>query len=400
MSDLDYNEITFAEVIAPITPEEFFAEYYDKKPLYIPGTPDKFPGLMPWSDLNAILDMSAIWSSKSLNLVLDRDPVPRSEFCAPAVDRDNRTIMRPLAPRVMELLNKGATLVCNDVDSLTPSFSGVANALEAELFGKTQGNLYCSWKAHQAFHSHFDTHDVFAIQIDGQKHWQIYATRADYPIAHERFKTLGQERHERDKGSVARDIIMNPGDLIYLPRGWYHDALAVTGASLHITFGVTRVIGFDLLNMLLDLSVNESPFRRNLPRPQEGRAALARHLEGLAKHVKEVIQSDAFIDQFDAYQRGFHYRRGGYDLPVTLEEARYRVKQQGFEVAKTGAQWVLSGPSGSVPIPQGMENQVRWIVDRESFTADALDESHPGLQPAVRQRLLDDLTAMRVIERQ
>ncbi len=31
---------TFAELIHPVTPEEFFAEYHDKKPLYIPGTPD------------------------------------------------------------------------------------------------------------------------------------------------------------------------------------------------------------------------------------------------------------------------------------------------------------------------------------------------------------------------
>ena len=37
---------TFADILAPVTPDEFFAEYYGKKLLHVPGEPDKFEAVM------------------------------------------------------------------------------------------------------------------------------------------------------------------------------------------------------------------------------------------------------------------------------------------------------------------------------------------------------------------
>ena len=50
--------------------------------------------------------------------------------------------------------------------------------------------------------SHYDKHDVFAIQVDGEKHWNLYANRADYPILHERYPQLTMQEHDRAKGPV------------------------------------------------------------------------------------------------------------------------------------------------------------------------------------------------------
>lgn len=241
---------TFADIISPISPEVFFAEHYDRKLAHIKGAAKKFADVMSWESLTEILNMSAVWSSKTLQLVMDKDVVPPAAFCESAPNRDGQEVLRPNTDKVMALLRRGASLVANDIDTLTPGLRGVAAALESAVYGKTQANLYCSWREHQAFGSHFDTHDVYAMHIAGEKLWRIYETRADRPIAHPDFKSYGQEWHDANRGAVAQEILMQPGDLLYIPRGLYHDALATSDGTIHIAFGVTHVIGLDAIDML------------------------------------------------------------------------------------------------------------------------------------------------------
>ena len=42
--------------------------------------------------------------------------------------------------------------------------------------------MYCSFKGVQAFQTHYDLHDVFAVQAEGEKTWRIYESRADAPV--------------------------------------------------------------------------------------------------------------------------------------------------------------------------------------------------------------------------
>ena len=145
--------------------------------------------------------------------------------------------------------------------------------MERALCGKVQGNLYLSSRRRQGFGAHFDTHDVYAVHVEGTKTWHIYEGRADDPIAHPMFKTLGREHHEKAKGAKLMDVHMEPGDLLYLPRGQYHDALADEGGTMHIAFGITYPIGMDVMTFLFDRVVAEPEFRANLPRPAHPEAA-------------------------------------------------------------------------------------------------------------------------------
>src|SRR5262252_1963259 len=46
--EVDYGSVTgheLSELLAPITPVEFIEEYWQKKPLYVKGTPEKFQTL-------------------------------------------------------------------------------------------------------------------------------------------------------------------------------------------------------------------------------------------------------------------------------------------------------------------------------------------------------------------
>lgn len=388
---------TFADLIHPLSEQEFFADYYGKKFLYIEGGARKFERVMSWDILASLLNQTAIWSSKSLMLVLDNDVVPAKAYCTPATSRDGQEVLQPDAGKVMALLRRGASLVTNDIDSLTPVLSGVANTMEDRLAGKVQANLYCSWKQHQAFGSHFDTHDVFAMHVAGEKLWSIYETRMDDPVAHPKFKSYGQEWHDQNRGGIAQQVLMKPGDLLYLPRGLYHDAMATSDGTIHIAFGVTHVIGLDVLDMVKATVVEDVEFRRNMPLPEQGEKAAAAWLARLGDHVAEMLRSPEAIRGMIDFQREFRYPRGGITLPVQPPGRRFRLNAKGLSVVQKDGQWLLAGGKGTVPIPPRQEEIVSWIAARPGFTEGLLAEAFPDAGKQGLQEILRALEGMKVI---
>ena len=388
---------SFGDLLHPVTEDAFFTDYYGKKPLHIEGGARKFENVMSWEILTGILNQTVIWTSKSLNLVLDKDVVAEAAYCEPATNRDGFEVLQPDASKVMGLLRRGASLVANDIDSLTPAMSGVAAAIEARLAGKVQANLYCSWRQHQAFGSHFDTHDVIAIHVAGEKVWNIYETRMDDPVAHPKFKSFGQDWHDGNRGAVAQQVVMRPGDLLYIPRGQYHDAMATSDGTIHIAFGVTHVIGLDVLEMVKATVVEDVEFRRNMPRPEEGEAAVSAWLGALGERIGALLRSPEATQGMIDFQRAFRYPRGGIKLPVHPPGRRFRLVAKGLSVVQQDGKWLLSGSRGAVPIPPGQESAVSWIVARPDFTEDQLAQAFPEQDATSLESLLGALTGMKVI---
>ena len=64
------------------------------------------------------------------------------------------------------------------------------------------------------------------------------------------YEYQSREHHERAKGALLMELEMTPGDVLYLPRGQYHDALASDGASLHLSFGIGRATVLDFVSVL------------------------------------------------------------------------------------------------------------------------------------------------------
>ncbi|MCY4563370.1 MAG: hypothetical protein OXE40_02690, partial [Gammaproteobacteria bacterium] len=263
---------SFEELLAPVTPGEFFGEYYGQKPLHIPGEPHKFAEVMSWDGLNQALAINAFWTKDNLRLYQDIAAVPAEKYCRSVPGLGTR-VLRPDPELVKSHLSRGASLVLNSIDTLTPGIQSVADVLERALLGYTQLNLYCSFAEHKAFDSHFDTHEVFALHTEGEKTWNVYEGRLDNPIHHPTFLELTAEQHRRNRRDLLMEVHMTPGDLLYIPRGQYHDALASSDASLHLTFGVIPLRGIDIFELLEDEAVTDSLFRQDLPRYDANGAA-------------------------------------------------------------------------------------------------------------------------------
>jgi len=388
--------LDFADVIAPMSVETFFADHYDKKPAHIEGGAEKFAQVMTWDILTRILNVTSAWSSKSLALQMDRKTVAPPMYCDLAEDRSGNQVLQANAEKVMDLLRGGASLVANDIDTLTPELARTAMAFEAAFDAKVQVNLYCSWKQRQAFNSHFDTHDVFALHAEGEKVWRVFESRMPHPIRHARFENaaFGEQDHEKQRGKLMMEVVMKPGDILYLPRGWYHDALASSGGSVHMAFGVVGLTGLDVVGALSDFAVEDEFVRRNLPRSEDGRGAMKAAMRTLGKKLFELSKDDAVVDAVLAHQQSFRYPRLGFDLPVKAVEQTFKLNAQGIRVEVRGNQAILVTPRGQVPIPPAQAEIVRWIVSRPSFDRAAYLEAHSGVSVSDLDRTIVDLANM------
>jgi mannose-6-phosphate isomerase-like protein (cupin superfamily) len=390
---------SFAELIAPISEEQFFAEYHDKKPLHIRAqTPDKLDDVMTWDTLSEILNMTAIWSPHSLKLFLDTKPVAVDKYCRPAIDRNGAQSMQPDANKVKSWLRRGASIVANDIDTLTPGLISAAGALENRLGGKVQSNLYCSWDQHQAFPTHFDTHEVFALHVAGEKTWRLYEGRLESPIASDTFQSLDDDFHAANRGEVAEEVTLKPGDILYIPRGQYHDALASSEGCIHLSFGVTHIIGFDVITLLFERAMTEPLFRQNMPNNDDD--ARAWILDMVAR-LSEFGNSDEIWSAVQEFRHSFEYHRGGFALPGDALEGgpgdRFQVTASSLQVVREGGRALMKTAKGSVPIPEEVVDPVEWIARRQDFTGAELGASFPGMDTDARKKLVQDLVGMRVL---
>jgi hypothetical protein len=393
---------TLQDLLAPFDAAEFLARIHDREPLHVQGGAAKFASVLSWRQVNRLLDMTHAWSSQSLKLVLDEKPVPPEEYCAPATGRDGAQLLQPVAARVQAWIARGASVVMNDVDSLTPGLASVSDALEAAGLGKAQANVYISWQSHKAFRTHYDTHDVWAVQVEGEKIWNVWEGRAEWPIAHPAFRGQPQEHHDRARGTLRQKVHMKPGDLLYLPRGWYHDALAEAPSSVHVAYGVHAPLGMDLLNILVERVLYEAEFRKPLPR-QDGSAparfALTERAGALGRRLAELSRDPKVLEVLAGFVAGYRHERGGYDILAArgLGTARaadatdapaFKVLDPAAKPVRRGAEWVLRSGAGTLPLSPPEAEAIAWLIPRAGVTEAELAAAHPAADaPALLKRL-------------
>lgn len=384
-----------AALLAPITPEQFFADHYDKAPLHLRGDPGKFAQVLSWRQVNRLLDMTHIWSAASLKLVMDSQAIPPEQFCTRTLGRDGAQLLQPDAKLVQAWIAKGASVVMNDVDSLTPGLASVSNALESAGLGKAQANVYISWQSHKAFRTHYDTHDVWAVQVEGEKDWNIWEGRAEWPIPHPVFKGQPQAHHDQARGALRGVVKMRPGDLLYLPRGWYHDALAEAPASVHVAYGVHAPLGMDLLNILMERALHDADFRKPLPR-QDGsvpaKFALTQRAGLLGQRLAEFAKDPKVMEALAQVVANHRYSRGGYDVLAARGMGRsaadgaadgaaaFRVVAAGAKPVRRGAEWVVKTATGALALTPPEAEAAAWLLARPDITAPELSHAHPAVQ--------------------
>lgn len=294
MKDGSINSLE--RLLKPCLPRDFMSSAWGKTYKHIRGWQGKFAHLLPWDRLNETLERHRL-DFPRLRLALDGKSLPASSYLRYTSSARQRTpIPRLLPAELTKQLRRGATLVLDAADELFEPLRELAEGLEYLFHEHIQINAYAGWQTTRGFDLHFDDHDVFILQVAGRKRWSVYGMTKPYPLAQDRVASA------KPKGEPVWEEMLQDGDLLYIPRGWWHVATPQAEPTLHLTVGVHNRTGVDLLRWLVSRMIRSAAFRQDLPRfssTTEQQAHMNELKEEMLAEWDELLLK-RFFDQSDA----------------------------------------------------------------------------------------------------
>jgi len=384
---------TFAEFLAPFDATEFKTRYFGKKPLHIPGAGRPLANPLPWQPFNECLDLTAFWNEDTLKVFYRNRLALRENYCdVSGLGADQKA---PADPRkVKALLGFGASLVANQIQRVSPEVAGIVQMLQREFAAGAGANVYCSFQRVQAFNTHYDLHDVFALQAEGEKLWRIYEARADNPLSPLPPGDEAENWLVATRGKVVAEVLMKPGDLLYLPRGQYHDAVTGADASLHVTFWVKPATGLSLFKLLESAAAADSDFRAYLADAADGQA-LASQLAHLGEKLQQLATSGSFAIDVANHQRSFATASAGFQLPTRERSTFYSTAKRG-QVIRLRDGFVAEVEGKRVDVGAA-HTAVAWLLQQRLFSLDDLIARFPFVGERELESVLQKLAGWGVV---
>ena len=281
-------------LIHPITSERFFQEYWERKPLVVQrDCAEYYHSLLTLAEIDRVLTTLDL---RYPNVVLKNAAreVPSEDYTVHGSSLD--------MAKVYQLFAEGSTVTLAYLDTVIPALTAFCRGLEAEFSHPFQANAYLTPPGSQGAKVHYDTHDVFVLQVSGSKRWTVLGTPVELPLRNQDFDPA-----QHDAGRPTLDFELCAGDAAYIPRGWAHEARSSDNVSLHITVGVLVYTWTDLLlESVADACLTDAAFRKSLPPgfarqdfPREqARAVFDRLLQHLSERAAPDKMLDRFTDEF------------------------------------------------------------------------------------------------------
>ena len=171
--------------------------------------------------------------------------------------------------KLVRLFADGSTLVLQALHRVWPPVVEFCQQLAAELGHPVQANAYVTPPQNQGFSAHYDVHDVFVLQVEGEKRWRIHPPVLVSPLRDQPWSDRKTDVEKRAEEPPLIEAVLKPGDCLYLPRGYLHAATALGGVSTHLTLGVHVWTRFALAQQLMEQALrtvgNDPVIRASLP---------------------------------------------------------------------------------------------------------------------------------------
>jgi ribosomal protein L16 Arg81 hydroxylase len=268
----------------PVSVEQFADEYWEHKPLLLKRRdPDYYRSVFTIDDADELIQFLEP-DSPFLRVVNARDA--GNDAPAAACGRG--------IERVFSRFRSGSSIVLQSIHRRSPRLAELCRSLSHRLSQTFQVNAYLTPSGAQALPRHWDTHDVFVLQIDGGKEWRLWNAPLPHPLPHNLY------RDDAPAEEPAQSFLLEPGDCLYIPRGWVHEAVSRDEEpSFHLTVGAIATTWHDLMVRVLQNAAERHPeLRKSLPigYATRGADALRRGLREQAAALARLMLDDECID--------------------------------------------------------------------------------------------------------
>ncbi|HEV2268569.1 MAG TPA: cupin domain-containing protein [Steroidobacteraceae bacterium] len=285
---------TLEWLIQPVTTDLFFDEYWERRPLALRRQcPGYYDALLSLDEIDRALTTLDLRYPNVILKNAARD-VAAEEYTLDGGALD--------VARLYQLFAAGSTVNLAYMDTVIPSLTRLCRGLESAFCHPFQANVYLTPPGNQGAKVHYDTHDVFVLQVAGSKLWKTYGTAIELPLRNQHFEPATHRI-----GEPQMQFELAAGDAAYIPRGHLHEAIATSSVSLHITVGILAYSWTDfLLESVADACLSDAAFRKALPPgfardgvpEQQAREMFDRLLQHLSERVSPERILDRFVDEF------------------------------------------------------------------------------------------------------
>lgn len=232
--------------------EEFASQYWGQQPLLSPAA-DLQDGSAELLDANAIDELVSQRGLRTPFLRVAKNGATLADKAFTAPGGVGAGIADQVSDdRLVQLFADGSTLVLQALHRTWPPVLEFCQKLAAELSHPVQANAYVTPPQNQGFSAHYDVHDVFVLQIDGEKRWRIHSPVLVSPLRDQPWDDRRADVEKRAEEQPLVEAVLKPGDCLYLPRGYLHAATALGGVSTHLTLGVHVWTRFALAQQIVE----------------------------------------------------------------------------------------------------------------------------------------------------
>ena len=384
----DSGPAWLSALLAPVSVDEFLSKYWLEQHLFCRGSSERFSGLLSWAALNQILQhhWRETWRFRLAVRGRDLEPASYADF-AGSVPR-----IRP--KDVTDQLRRGATLSFDAIDELHEPLTRLAESFETFFRGGTKINIYAGWRALHGLDLHRDNQEIFILQLYGPKRWLLYGSTVD-----------GVDRSQLESTSVPPggallDQILEPGDLLYIPRGCYHLAVPMNEPTLHLTLGVKNPREKDLLLWLVERMRASGADDRDLPCLADAPERV-RFSEQLRRALLAGLDDD-LVEQYLS-ETGSNFKpRPSFNLPWAATSERLPAGRDFLVTLNVVPRVVVNGNARPIELnsrgrtyrfPHGMQ----WIIEQlDSRTPLAMERLVEAVGSRLDEETVRILVAMLV----
>jgi hypothetical protein len=173
------------------------------------------------------------------------------------------------AHSLFDLYRAGATIEFQRTERFFPTVRTLARAISVAVNGAVQVSTYLTPARQQAYDRHFDPYDVLVVQISGAKRWRIWEPTWQHPLPHQNSTWLDSNGYRPAASTDApRELTLEAGDVLWLPRGWHHEVATVENNSVHLSFIASPLTVMDALAASLNRAQEDAELRVRMPAGQ------------------------------------------------------------------------------------------------------------------------------------
>ncbi|TPG35245.1 cupin domain-containing protein [Mycolicibacterium hodleri] len=248
-----------------IDPQTFAREHWGRSPLLSRATslPRDFDDLLTARTVDELLAERGV-RAPFIRVAKEGDVLARESFLGSAGFGAEMPDQVDSA-KVLHQFASGATIVLQGLHRLWPPLIAFARGMVDDLSQPVQANAYVTPPQSRGFDPHYDVHDVFVLQTAGSKQWKVYEPVYVDPLASQPWTDHRDAISRRVDEEPVIDTVLDPGDSLYLPRGWIHSAEALGALSIHLTIGVSSLTAMDVVSAVVDQLKGVEDFRVSLP---------------------------------------------------------------------------------------------------------------------------------------